>query len=135
MCDLLKKSTPVAERGFVVWRFLFFCSPYSNRRSNAKALQQRRSVAFSASLSEAFTGCFLHVFESVGRCFGHRIDCGESISPLRYRKHSPDASFTYSNRRSNAKALQQRRGVAFSASLSEAFTGCFLHVFESVKQC
>ena len=49
------------------------------------------------------------------------------LSPLRYRKHSPDASFKYSNRRSNAKALQQRRGVAFSASLSETSTGCFLH--------
>ena len=44
------------------------CPPCSNRLSDAKALQQPRRVAFSASLSEAFTGCFLHVFESAEQC-------------------------------------------------------------------
>ena len=37
-------------------------APCSNRRSNAKALHRPQGVGFSASLSEAFTGCFLHLF-------------------------------------------------------------------------
>ena len=105
MCDLLKKSTLGNERGFVVWRFqcFFVFPPCSNRWGDALGIA---STAGSRFLRFAIG--------SIHRMLPSRVRIGEAmlrhcsngaalLSPLRYRKHPLDVSFTLPARTSGPK--------------------------------